>query len=58
MAAKAKHIQLTMHFQREKVEKGVVKLIYIATDEQAADGFTKSLPKAKFERWVGLLNLQ
>ena len=47
-----------MHFQREKVEKGVVELIHIATDEQAADGFTKPLPKAKFERWVGLLNLQ
>jgi hypothetical protein len=39
-----------MHFQREKVEKGVVELIHIATDEQAADGFTKPPPKAKFER--------
>ena len=48
--AKAKHIQLSMHFQLEKVEKGVVELIHIATDEQAADGFTKPLPKAKFER--------
>ncbi len=56
--AKAKHIQLSMHFQREKVEKGVVELIHIATEEQAADGFTKPLARAKFERWVGLLNLQ
>jgi hypothetical protein len=56
--AKAKHIQLSMHFQREKVEKGLVELIHIATEEQAADGFTKPLAKAKFERWVGLLNLQ
>jgi hypothetical protein len=47
-----------MHFQCKKVEKGVVELIHVATDEQAADGFTKLLPKAKFERWVGLLNLQ
>jgi hypothetical protein len=56
--AKAKHIELSMHFQREKVEKGVVELIHIATEEQAADGFTKPLARAKFERWVGLLNLQ
>jgi hypothetical protein len=35
-----------------------VELIHIATEEQAADGFTKPPPKAKFERWVGLLNLQ
>jgi hypothetical protein len=41
-----------------KPEKGVVELIHIATDQQAANGFTKPLPKAKFERWVVLLNLQ
>jgi hypothetical protein len=56
--AKAKHIQLSMHFQREKIENGQVELIHVATEEQAADGLTKPLDQAKFKRWVGLLNLQ
>ena len=56
--AKAKHIQLSMHFQREKVENGQVELIHVATEEQAADGLTKPLNQAKFKRFVGLLNLQ
>jgi hypothetical protein len=47
-----------VHFQREKVEKGLVELVHVATEDQAADGFTKPLGKAKFERWVRLLNLQ
>ena len=32
----------------DSVEKGVVKLQYIATDEQVADILTKSLSKVKF----------
>jgi Reverse transcriptase (RNA-dependent DNA polymerase)/GAG-pre-integrase domain len=56
--AKAKHIQLSMHFQREKVENGQVELVHVATEEQAADGLTKPLNQAKFKRFVGLLNLQ
>jgi hypothetical protein len=56
--AKAKHIQLSVHFQREKIENGQVELVHVATEEQAADGFTKPLNTAKFKRWVELLNLQ
>jgi hypothetical protein len=56
--AKAKHIQLSVHFQREKIDNGQVELIHIATEEQAADGFTKPLGPAKFQKWVDQLNLQ
>jgi hypothetical protein len=56
--AKAKHIQLSVHFQREKIENGQVELVHVATEDQAADGFTKPLGAAKFKRWVELLNLQ
>ena len=31
------------------VEKGVVKLQYVATDEHVADVLTKTLSKVKFE---------
>ena len=56
--AKAKHIQLSHHFQREKVEKGLVEMIHVATSDQAADGFTKPLGRAKFDRWIGLIGLK
>ena len=56
--AKAKHIQLSVHFQREKIVNGQVELVHVATEKQAADGFTKPLGQAKFKKWVELLNLQ
>ncbi len=56
--ANAKHIQLSVHFQREKIDNGQVELIHIATEEQAADGLTKPSGVAKFKRWVDQLNLQ
>jgi predicted secreted protein len=56
--AKAKHIQFSVHFQREKVENGQAKLIHVATEEQAADGLTKLLGAVKFRKWIELLNLQ
>ena len=33
--AKAKHIQFSVHFQREKVENGQAELIHVATEEQS-----------------------
>jgi hypothetical protein len=33
-------------------------LIHVATSDQAADGFTKPLGRAKFDRWMGLLGLK
>ena len=56
--AKAKHIQLSVHFQREKIENGQVELIHVATEKQAADGLTKPLALTKFKGWIELLNLQ
>jgi hypothetical protein len=45
----SKHIEIRYHFIRDKVQKGVVKLQYISTNEQVADTLTKALPKGKFE---------
>ena len=41
---RSKHIEIMYHFIRDCVQKGVVKLEYIPTDEQVADILTKSLP--------------
>jgi hypothetical protein len=46
---RSKHIEIRYHFIRDKVQKGVVKLQYISTNEQVADILTKALPKGKFE---------
>jgi hypothetical protein len=46
---RSKHIEIKYHFIRDKVQKGVVKLQYVSTNEQVADIMTKGLPKGKFE---------
>lgn len=44
---RSKHIEIKYHFIRDYVQKGVVKLEYISTNEQVADIFTKALPQGK-----------
>ena len=44
---RSKHIGIKYNFIRGYVQKGAVKLEYIPTDEQAADIFTKALPRGK-----------
>ena len=46
---KLKHIEVEYHYIRDIVHKGVVKLQYVATDDQIADVLTKPLVGVKFE---------
>ena len=46
---KSKHIEFKYRYVRDMVEKGAVKLQYVARDEQVADVLTKPLSKVKFE---------
>ena len=46
---KSKHIEIKYQYIRDMVEKGVVELLYIATDEQIADVLTKPLSRVKLE---------
>ena len=46
---KSKHIAIKYQYICDMMEKGVVKLQYVATDEQVADVLTKPLSKVKFE---------
>ena len=46
---KLNHIEIKYQYIRDMAEKGVVKLQYIATDEQVAGVLTKPLSKVKFE---------
>ena len=56
--ARTKHIDVRYHFIREAVEDGKVSVVYVPTDENPADIFTKPLAKAKFRQFVELLGLQ
>ena len=48
--SKTKHIKIRYHFVRELVEEGTVELLYVPTEDQLADIFTKGLDSTWFEK--------
>ena len=46
---KSKHIEIWYFYIRDLVTKGVVKLVYVSTDEQVAGMLTKPLSCGKFK---------
>ena len=46
---KSKHIEIKYHYIRDMVQRGAMKLQYVATDEQIFDVLTKPLDRVKFE---------
>ena len=58
---KSKHIEIKYHYIKDMVPKGVVKLQYVATDEQIVDVLTKPLASVKFEYFrekLGVLHIE
>ncbi|XP_019190540.1 PREDICTED: uncharacterized protein LOC109184999 [Ipomoea nil] len=45
---RTKHIEIDCHLVRENVSQGLIKLLFILSSGQVADGFTKSLPTTMF----------
>ncbi|MCO5566319.1 hypothetical protein L7F22_019996 [Adiantum nelumboides] len=59
--ARTKHIEVHYHFIREKVLAGEIDLVYVKTNDQVADIFTKALGKEKFCYFceaLGILHMQ
>ena len=54
---KSKHIEIKYRYMRNMVEKGAVKLQYVATDEQIADVLTKPLSRVKLEYFIDKLGV-
>jgi hypothetical protein len=54
---RSKHIDIHYHFLRDCVQKGVVRLQYIRTDDQMAEIFTKALSRQKFEKFRDKMGL-
>ena len=46
----SKHLDIKVHFVREYVEQGIVKIIFIRTDGNLADSFTKSGGEESYKR--------
>ena len=54
---KSKHIEIKYHYIRDMVQRGVVKLQYVAMNEQIADVLTKPLARVKFEYFMEKLGV-
>ena len=57
----SKHIEIKYHYIRYMVQRGVVKLMYVATEEHISNVLTKPLARVKFEYFkekLGFLQLK
>ena len=52
-----KHIYISYHYVRNKVEEGAIRLKYIFIDQMMADGLTKPLEPGKFLRFRSVMGL-
>ena len=58
---KSKHIEIKYHYIRDMMQRGAVKLQYVATEEQIADVLTKPLARLKFKYFrekLGVLQIE
>jgi hypothetical protein len=46
-----KRIELDVHFVREKVALGELRVLHVPSSRQLADVFTKGLPRLLFRVW-------
>jgi Reverse transcriptase (RNA-dependent DNA polymerase)/gag-polypeptide of LTR copia-type/Pol polyprotein, beta-barrel domain/GAG-pre-integrase domain/Integrase core domain/Domain of unknown function (DUF4219)/Zinc knuckle len=56
--AKGKHIDISLHYTREVLERNEIELEYCATEEMVADGLTKALAKPKMQKLVKKMGLE
>lgn len=54
---RSKHIDIKYHFIRDKVNEGIVNILYCPSSEQIADIFTKSLSRKNFCKFRNMLGL-
>lgn len=54
---RTKHIEIDCHVVREKVQRGVVKMVHVGTKDQPADLFTKPLSSIQFETLLNKLGV-
>jgi len=55
---RTKHVEIDLHFVRERVATGDVRVLHVPTSSQYADIFTKGLPSSVFTEFRSCLNVQ
>ena len=55
---RTKHVEIDLHFVRERVALGQVRVLYVPTTSQYADVFTKGLPTSVFQEFRSSLNVR
>ncbi|KAJ9565309.1 hypothetical protein OSB04_001275 [Centaurea solstitialis] len=55
---RTKHVELDIHFVREKVARGLVRVLHVPSRYQYADIFTKGLPKVLFDDFRDSLHVR
>jgi hypothetical protein len=55
--ARTKHIEVDYHFVRERVSRNLLKIDFVPTGDQVADGFTKALSVRQLANFKYNLNL-
>ena len=53
-----KHIEMDIHFVREKVKCGDVRILYVSSRFQIAGFFTKGLPRLLFYEFLSSLSIR
>ena len=51
VTARNKHFSDAVHYVRHEYDHGRIRLVFVTTDKQRADGFTKPLESAAFHNW-------
>ena len=54
---RSKHVDVRLHFIRDEVSKGTVRVTKVGTEENASDMLTKAIPSSKLKHCLGLINL-
>ena len=55
---RTKHVEVDMHFIKEKLEEGLICMPHIPTNEQVVDILSKELPKKQFDKLVNKLVME
>jgi hypothetical protein len=54
---RTKHVEIDIHFVRDRVAIGDVRVLHVPTTSQFADIFTKGLPSSTFSEFCSSLNV-
>ena len=53
----ARHINIRYHHIRDLIQKGLIKVTHVSSNQMTADGFTKALPEPKFKEFRDLIGV-